>query len=82
MLNGQMIEELSIKKIKIAYKLKTGTSIGVYIRKDESASFSLIKTLDFATYGTKKTYTIVQQEISAASLGNIEEFQIKLVLNA
>lgn len=82
MINGQMIEEFSIKKIKIAYKLKTGTSIGVYIRKDESASFSLIKTLDFATYGGKKSYTIVQQEISSANLWNMEEFQIKLVLNA
>lgn len=45
-----MIEEMVLDKIKIAFKLKTNTSILVYVRSDESSSYSLIKTLDFATY--------------------------------
>lgn len=74
-------EEKTFKKMKIGFKLETNTSILIYLRTSLWGSWSLAKTLDYATYWTKKWATIIANEITSLALGNFNELQMKIVLN-
>lgn len=67
--------------MKIGYKLQTGTSMAIYLRTSLGASWKLVKTIDNATYVTKKGLTVFAPNITSISLGNFYELQMKVVLN-
>lgn len=81
MYQGNLWEEKTFTKTKVAFKLETNSSIKIYARTDFSASFVQIKEIDYATYWSKKHCTIFKNEITSA-LGNFNEFQLKIELIA
>lgn len=78
---GNIWEEKAISKIEVGFKLETGTSIALYLRTTMWWSWTLVKTIDNATYSTKKKVRISKTEIMGIWLGQYNEIQMKIVLN-
>lgn len=75
-------EEKLFKKAKIWFLLQNWSSISIYCRTDISASWKLLKTIDYATYSSKKKVDILATEISKLQLWNFTEIQFKFTLTA
>jgi hypothetical protein len=73
-------EEKTIKKIKVWFSLDVGSSIKIYLRKAMGWIWQLAKTIDYATYSSKKWLSIPASELVSLWLGNIWELQTKIEL--
>lgn len=62
-------------EISLAKKLTAGQGVNIYYRFNITDSFTLLKTIDFATYGAVNNITV------ETPLQSIKELQIKIELN-
>lgn len=76
---GNSWEEKAIKRIKIGFKLELASLFRLYIRKDLGEAWQLAKTVDYATYGSKKWVTIPVSELKL-NIGNFTNLQYKIEL--
>ena len=77
---GNMWENKRIDSIQVGFRLESGSEIRVYLRKDLLGSWQLVKVIDWATYGQRKSCKITNKEIP--SFGNFNEIQMKVELIA
>lgn len=72
-------EEKTFIKMEVAFKLETWTYFKIYIRKDIWDTWKDLKTVDNATYGSKRKVKIFKNEFSNLTW-NFNSLQIKLEL--
>jgi len=75
-------EDKELVKIKIWFRLETGSSFNVYWRTSIWDSWTLIKEVDNATYGDEKRILIAWDEILSSAFGTFNEIQFKISLIA
>ena len=81
MYQGFIWEEKSFNYMKLWFKLNWW-EVKIYARTDISASWKLIKTIDNATYWSKKSVRIDKNEVmeSGSELWTLNELQLKIEL--
>ena len=79
---GNLWEDKRFDNIKVGFKLESGSEIKIYLRTSFLGTWQLAKTIDWATYGTKKSCKITQSEVAGLNLGNFNELQMKIELIA
>lgn len=62
-------------QISVARNLATGQGVSVYYRRDDNSSWTLLKTIDFATYGAIKDIKV------EAPLSDVIDLQLKITLD-
>ena len=74
---GETYSKKTFKELQLSLPraLTTGQSIKVYYRRDDSSSFTLLKTIDYATNGAIKDVKI------ESPLTDVIDLQVKIVIN-
>ena len=62
-------------QVSLARNLATGQGVSVYYRRDDNSSWTLLKTIDYTTYGAIKEIKI------PAPLSDIIDLQLKITLD-
>ena len=75
---GETFAKKTFKEIQFSFlrALTTGQSVKVYYRRDDSSSWTLLKSIDYDTDGAVK-----DDKFNMASLTDIIDLQLKIIIN-
>ena len=74
---GEVYNKKTFKELQVSFlrNLTTGQGVKIYYRRDDNSAWTLMKTIDFTTYGAIKDIK------ETASITDVIDLQIKIIIN-
>ena len=74
---GEVYNKKTFRQLSLSFlrELTTGQSIKIYYRRNDNGAWTLLKTIDYNTYGAIKDIKV------DAVLSDVIDLQIKIVIN-